>query len=289
MNKTYVLYHASCSDGSAAAYAAWLKYQESATYLAVQYGRPVPELDAGSDVFVLDFSYDRKTMLSMADRSRNIVVLDHHETAEEALKGLPFAKFDMNRSGAGLAWDYFHPGVEQPKMVDLIQDRDLWRFELEGSRELGACLEDLADFRELDSLRDSTNLQQAIERGKILRGPIDKYLATIHKKAFASLWSGKKVAVINSPVNISEVGELLYENYDIDFAVMFFFKKEDGMVFSLRSNKMNVAQFAQLQNPGGGGHAGAAAFSLPLPDAFARITDLYANRFDLSKLKLHRN
>lgn len=38
------------------------------------------------------------------------------------------AIFDMDRSGAGLTWDYLHPGVSRPRIIDLIEDRDLWKF-----------------------------------------------------------------------------------------------------------------------------------------------------------------
>jgi hypothetical protein len=38
------------------------------------------------------------------------------------------AIFDMNRSGAGLAWDYFQPMTSRLRFIDYLEDRDLWRF-----------------------------------------------------------------------------------------------------------------------------------------------------------------
>ncbi len=42
------------------------------------------------------------------------------------------ALFDMERSGAGMAWDFVHadlgPLRARPRLVDLVEDRDLWRF-----------------------------------------------------------------------------------------------------------------------------------------------------------------
>jgi len=35
----------------------------------------------------------------------DVVVLDHHQTAQKALEGLNFAHFDMTKSGAVLAWN----------------------------------------------------------------------------------------------------------------------------------------------------------------------------------------
>jgi uncharacterized protein len=36
-----------------------------------------------------------------------IKILDHHKTAQQALQSKPYAIFDMEKSGAGLTWEYF--------------------------------------------------------------------------------------------------------------------------------------------------------------------------------------
>jgi oligoribonuclease NrnB/cAMP/cGMP phosphodiesterase (DHH superfamily) len=75
-------------------------------------------------VYILDFSYDEETLRNLYKKVE-VVVLDHHKTAEKDLKDLSFAKFDMNKSGAMMAWEYFHPEKEVPLMIRYIQDRDL--------------------------------------------------------------------------------------------------------------------------------------------------------------------
>lgn len=77
----------------------------------------------------------RAVLEEMAAEAKSLLVLDHHASAELDLDGLPYVQFDMNRSGAGLAWDHFFPGVERLPMVAYVEDRDLWRFALPGSRE----------------------------------------------------------------------------------------------------------------------------------------------------------
>lgn len=47
---------------------------------------------------------------------------------------------DNNKSGALLAWEYFHPITKVPKLIQHIDDRDRWQFTLEGSKELHAVL-----------------------------------------------------------------------------------------------------------------------------------------------------
>src|SRR5262245_28032311 len=96
---TYVIYHADCPDGFGAAYAAWKRYGNDATYHPARPGDPLPSL-AGKDVLIADVSWPRAEMLRVAAEARSLVVLDHHKTAEAELSDLPFAHFDMGRSGA---------------------------------------------------------------------------------------------------------------------------------------------------------------------------------------------
>ena len=92
-------------------------------------------------------------MHGMARVARSVLILDHHKTAEAALAkwtkpfnftppelGEIICHFDQNLSGAGLAWKYFFPTDPVPRMVEHVQDRDLWRFELPGTREICAAL-----------------------------------------------------------------------------------------------------------------------------------------------------
>jgi uncharacterized protein len=47
---------------------------------------------------------------------------------------------DNNKSGALIAWEYFHPGTEAPMLIKHIDDRDRWQFKLEGTKEFSAAL-----------------------------------------------------------------------------------------------------------------------------------------------------
>jgi hypothetical protein len=134
---TYVLYHSNCADGLGAKLSAWLYFKDgpgSVSYLPVNYGQPVPDMEDGSCVYILDFSYPRDILETLNARMTKVVVLDHHKSAAEDLRGLDYAKFDMDKSGAMLAWEYFHPGVPPAHLIKLIQDRDLWKFEFPESK-----------------------------------------------------------------------------------------------------------------------------------------------------------
>ena len=101
MTKRLVIYHGHCLDGFTAA---WAAYQSplwrDAEFYAASYQQPPPEV-FNRFVLVVDFSYPRDVMLAMQQVASGLSVLDHHKTAKEALDGLPFATFDMDRSGAG--------------------------------------------------------------------------------------------------------------------------------------------------------------------------------------------
>ena len=71
----------------------------------MDYGDPVPDV-TGRDVLILDFSFKRDVMLDLACKAASILCLDHHRTAEAELAGLLFCKFDMNKSGGRLTYEY---------------------------------------------------------------------------------------------------------------------------------------------------------------------------------------
>jgi len=132
-----VLYHAGCTDGFTAAWAAWEVLGDKAEYIHVQYGSDPPDVE-GRKVAIVDFSYPREQLQEMASKAEALVVLDHHKTAEAQLHGLDYARFDMDKSGAVLSWEFFHPGKTVPPGVLYVQDRDLWQWEMADSKEFSA-------------------------------------------------------------------------------------------------------------------------------------------------------
>jgi len=146
-----IIYHASCMDGLGALWAAhqWLGEIEP---FAGSYGKTPPDV-TDRVVYILDFSYPREVLIEMQAKAKELVVLDHHESAMQNLEGLEFAHFDMSKSGAVLAWEYFAQVVfgeadtpadmeatYVPEILLYIQDRDIWKFELPDSKEVSEYL-----------------------------------------------------------------------------------------------------------------------------------------------------
>ncbi|NJN36848.1 MAG: hypothetical protein HC794_07045 [Nitrospiraceae bacterium] len=100
-----VLYHADCSDGFGAAWALWKKFP-SATFVPVKHGQPPPPDLKDRRVVIVDFSYGRPILESMASETKELLILDHHITAERTLDGFPNAYFDQTKSGAVLGWEW---------------------------------------------------------------------------------------------------------------------------------------------------------------------------------------
>lgn len=251
-----VLYHGNCPDGFGAAYAAWKKYGDDAEYIPVQYGEPIRADLAGHDVLIVDFSYPRDQLEALRAHAASLLVIDHHKTAAEALDGLPYAIFDMHKSGAVLTWEHLHAQPVPPLLL-YVQDRDLWAWALADSKEVSAALWCCPrTFGEWDAI-DVSDL--ATEGAAILR-----YKRTIIEQMAANTrlrtLGGHVVPVVNASVEFSEVGERLCELHpDAPFSA-YYFDRADKRQWGMRSRGGFDCSGVAKQY-GGGGHPGAAGFT----------------------------
>lgn len=259
----HVLYHAICDDGFGAAWVAWKQYGDQATYTPVKYGDPVPDIPTGSAVFILDFSYPRDDLERLAERCK-VVVLDHHKTSQEALAGLPFAHFDMERSGAGMAWDYFNPGTPRPLLINHIEDRDLWRFALEDTKQISSGLRSYPmDFETWDYYAYG-NVEELRAEGVAIERYIQRLCENLAEDAHIEEWPEGPVFVVNAPGQLtSELADYLldaerYQGNQVLF-VAAYKDMVDRRLWSLRSRgEFDVGEVAKAR--GGGGHKNAAGF-----------------------------
>lgn len=268
-----VLHHAD-ADGFGAAYAVHCAYQAEIAYIPVQYGQPVPDIPEGTtDLYIVDFSYDRETCEALNEKYKTTII-DHHKTAEAALEGLDYVIFDQSKSGAALAWEHFHP-TDLPPILQYVQDRDLWKFELPHSKEVNLYISTIPwDF----DMWDKFDLNLAIIAGTAISlfqdGQVKGALRDAYMVGFSTstmefdAGSGVSdclVPQVNCSANTSEVGHALLEEYpDSPFAVMYCDRADGKRSMSLRSRgDFDVSALAK--NFGGGGHAAAAGYELPTP------------------------
>ena len=253
----YVLYHANCPDGFGAAYAAWKKYGEGTHYVPVSHGAPPPEMKNNSEVYIVDFAYDRETLLKM-NAEHTVKVLDHHRSAEAQLKGLDFVEFDMNRSGAVMSWAFFHPQTEVPELLRYVQDQDLWNWELPDSQEICTALNIYPfDFEVWDNLQ----IDDLRKEGQVVLRFKEQLMQRVMRKIDWFEIAGHKVPAINTPLFASELGNQLCLDFPgADFAVCYA-DHEEMRKFSLRSvGDFDVSAVAGIF--GGGGHRNASGMAI---------------------------
>jgi uncharacterized protein len=280
---TIVIYHAFCADGMGSAWAAHTVIGAGAEYKAASYDDPLPSLDLFRmrHVYIVDFSYPASFIREIGLVALSVAVLDHHKTAQKELVGQVFPRgvvveFDMDRSGAGMTWDYLHPGEPRPRMIDYIEDRDLWRWKLPNTHEVNAYIGlfpiSPSSYAQLaKELENPEMFRQIVESGKLLVQQQDRIVTKISRLAFErtlhSPAGAKRVAFINTSTLISEVGNLILEkNPHLDFVAGWFDKggvdlvRETVRVWSLRAaNRFDVSDLAKKF--GGGGHPNAAGFT----------------------------
>lgn len=284
-----VLYHGDCPDGFVAAWAAWRHYRrrgQPAEFLPAVHGdRPPVELARGRVVEILDFCYkmeDAEEFAALVRAALSTIVVDHHKTAPEVLAAVarlaaepdPPARlawrYDVDQSGAALAWDFYRPAGTEPRLVRYVQDSDLWRWELPISREVSAYLSTLPwDFEAWDraaAVLDAHpvgDLHPFYEPGAAVRRFQERVVAEHVDRAFAADLAGHRVMACNCTARavVSEVAGRLAAGRA--FGVSFFVRHDGTAAFSLRSREgaVDVAELAKAF--GGGGHARAAGFQVP--------------------------
>ncbi|QQG45498.1 MAG: hypothetical protein HYW89_00975 [Candidatus Sungiibacteriota bacterium] len=277
--KIAVLYHAECNDGFGAAFAAWKKFGESAEYIPVYHQTPPPAGLAGKDVFTLDYSYPKDIVQELLGQVRSLTIVDHHKTNQETVELATQHLFDLEHSGAVLAWMYFHPEKPLPRLFQHIEDYDLWRFRFPQTRALGIFLDSYPrDFerwmRFLQDTQTEAGLAQYVQEGEVLLRYRNMLVEQTAAHAQLVEFCGYRCLAVNSAIWASSLGSFLVKKLP-PLAIVWYWNK-DVMVFSLRSD--GTADVAELaQRFGGGGHKDAAGFRLPpgSPLPFTMIAPRY--------------
>lgn len=273
-NEILIIYHNNCWDGMAAAYAAQKVFKENADYLAMNYSDPLPIFNKYTKVYILDYSFKLPQMIQILENNPQVhfVNIDHHSGALE-LKILQnkywnfVFKYDEDESGATLSWLYFNsfPSVrfEPPLFYKYIKDRDLWRFELNNSKEVNAFIRSKPkNFSSCEELEQK--IKNSIENVIISGECILQYDKTLIEEAIKNVHFvdllGYIIPVVNSSQFFSEIAEQLYIKYNTPFAAVYFNRTDGKRQWSLRSPKsFNVCEEI-AKKKGGSGHPQSSGF-----------------------------
>ncbi len=276
--KTLVIYHGHCPDGFGASWVVRKAMgEENVEFFSAIHNRPPPDV-AGRDVVMVDFAYPRDVMERLVKTASSILVLDHHESAEKGLAGFEApnfrAVFDMNKSGVGVAWAHYFPDQHMPRLLQHVQDMDIWTWRVPGTAEvMGAVFSYPYDYPTWDWLmgrvgklrREGVALSR---RRKLDIGELRTRLGGLRMNI-----GGHNVPVFNAPAMFAElaVTACAMEPFAGIFTLAGDAELGPRVRFSLRSapTGLNVAEIAMKY--GGGGHAHAAGFEVSLDEAMRML------------------
>lgn len=298
MDRPLVMYHANCWDGFCAAWIARHALGEIEA-MPVQYGQDPPVDVRGRELYILDFSYPRTAMRKILSQAKFVCVLDHHKTAEKELAGLvdelvqrpdliqsmpgvilPLIHFDMGKSGGRLAWEYFRNGpkdcqsrlqadfpgarLQQPPwLVTYTEDRDLWRWKLDWSREINAWLRSWSlDFGLWDRFAivepGCEAWDMRVDAGSAILRREEQIIGDHVRNAREVDMDGHMILAVNATVLFSEIAGRLAEGRP--FGACYFDRQDGKRQWSLRSTDGGIDVSEIATKHGGGGHRNAAGF-----------------------------
>ena len=287
--KSLIIYHGNCDDGFGACLSAWQRFGLNADYIPSIYGEAPPDVAGYKEVFIVDTSFSPDVMVELAKNAfpAMVTLLDHHESAERALMPLKNQIsnlelfFDLNRSGAMIAWEFFNPGRPVPRLIKIIQDIDLWSLKIPESRDFSRAIRSYGRSINLwgQWLNDEA-LDSLLADGVIINRAFKCHLKEISEGAKPVVLSGSQGLMVNANhVFTSELGCMLAQQSGT-FALLWR-EEKNRIVCSLRG----VAGFEVnriAERFGGGGHQSAASFRMSsVPELFAMLENEkihYANK-----------
>ncbi len=281
--KPLCIYHGGCDDGFGAAWVVRKALGDDVEFYPGVYQKDPPP-HAGRHVVFVDFSYKRPVLEAMNRKAQSILILDHHKTAQEdladlqapfgpgwkhhlenvyqdkceGLDGKMYALFDMERSGAALAWDFF-VGGSRPDFIEYLQDRDLWRKQLPGGDEFTIALRSYPqDFGAWDRLVDRGAIA-LIAEGNGIQRYYRLRVEELKRSAYPAMLGGAACYISNAPYfAASEVAGEIADR--AAFGACYFEVERGRFQYSLRSRgEFDVSAVARQF--GGGGHKNAAGFT----------------------------
>ena len=258
-NEEVVCYYHNDMDGISSASIVKQVYPD-AKFIRVDYGdvarMPVQE----TTVIVVDFSFEPDAMRTLKDSSKELIWIDHHKTSmekmpdlwnDETIKGIR----NIEKAACELTWEWFFPFANVPRAIKLIGDRDAWRFKF--GDDTKAFNEYISmKFKQPDVDLLECDVEEIIQHGYLLLKKKQEQIRKTFEQGFDSSLFGYYVRVVNTNMNVSDVGEYCYKEKKYPIALIWSIRK-GKIICSLRSNKIDVSKYAKDM---GGGHKFAAGF-----------------------------
>lgn len=268
MNKIW--YHADCNDGFTAAALASRNWPK-AELTPVKYDSPPPAYGAGDKILIVDFSYPRQVLEEIKNTVTELQVIDHHKTAEEALRGLSYCWFDMSRCGAGLVDEYLRRQYSSNHGLEMIEDRDLWtqRYKETAAFTAGLGLVDKEVEPWLHAVLN--NWADTIEKGEVVLEYQKRTIELMIRDRYISTLHGVPVVMLNANSLISDLGQRLLEVEAAAQVAAIWYEDGDGKVKVSLRTRGDFDCTGIAKEFGGGGHKAAAGFTIGAHSWYGRL------------------
>lgn len=288
----YVFYHDRCIDGFTAAWVFRMhafqtgtkttliaidhgpgEYEKSMDLVKETYGGLMP----GDSIVFGDYAPTVEQAVALTKRVP-VTILDHHKSAladwgaKVVERVTPI--FDMERSGARLAWDYCFPGVSAPPIVQYVEDRDLWRFKLNKSKEINEWINSFEmRYENWDYMHSrfmkGLGYDEGIAAGEAILRSKQRVIDDIVEKSAEMKFAGLNALVANYGVRhgISEAGHALAKKSKDGIGVIWSVRGAYVEISIRGDGRPDVSEIAKQYN--GGGHHDAAGFKISTGRFFA--------------------
>lgn len=305
--KTVVIYHARCTDGAGAMWAAWKHFQDNATYIPVgknskSQSSVLNKCHAADRVYMCDCMLGIPDMTSLLENGVEIYLLDHHISNIKALDEAKLQeKFpetlrdfnDIDRSGAGIAWDYF-VGGDRPSIINYVEDFDLWNWALPEGPSIHTFLSQF-NWKTNEEILDHFNEWEHMNHGQFaaLGKPLLDYKNDLMERNLAHIARAKvyvviptefsriamtyDVPILNANQFISETGNIMAQGEP--FAMIWQVMRDGCVRVSLRSddNGEDVSVIGTNLGVKGGGHEHAAGLRFDSLQDMMEVVEIYEN------------
>lgn len=272
-----IVYHDKCQDGLTAAAICNRVFSPNPnlnlTFLPCNYREEdykqvldkILTLSTDAEIFIVDFCLP-VNWLTQIPSTLALTIIDHHDDKMrkevkdwvENVADYPELEFvfDPSQSGAGLTWDYFYSMKARPHFVNLIEDRDIWKFKYgDETKQLNLALKQVPqtvqDYTSI--LNDQKQVVNLIDNGFYLLAHENAILENLATSAY-KLPAG--LVVCNCPQRFaSDLGHNLLNKFSVPISFTYEIG-ESGIKGSFRSNNGSAQKYAEAL--GGGGHPNAA-------------------------------
>jgi len=271
-----LLYHGDCIDGFSCAFICYLfmktkNKRKKVKFIPCQYQKAPPNV-SGKNVLICDFSFKYDVTKRLMNDAEKFGVIDHHVSAEKDLKNIDikYKYFDKKHSGAYLVWCYFFDEKSMPDFIRYVEDNDLGKRILTGTKEFSSYIYSLQKtFDVYEKLLDNNFIEKTvIPLGEGMLKQSETFInETVKKMAINFMLIDSHlyfVGTVNTAVLKSEIGNAMFDLYpNANFSACYSQNTYTGETYiSLRSNDLSSDVEVVASKYGGGGHRNAAGLSV---------------------------